>query len=902
MSEKDKKARLFLIDGMALAYRSYFAFIRNPLTNSKGENVSAVFGFTNIILNILDNEKPDYFAVVFDTKEPTFRHELYKEYKAQRAEMPQDMIDQLPRIHEVLDILQVPSISRPGFEADDIIGTLAKKAEKSNMKTVLVTGDKDFMQLVTPDTIIYNPRRSGQEPEWLDEKAIIEKIGLPPEKIIDYLSLMGDSSDNIPGVPGIGPKTAKTLLLEFGSFDNLLDNVDKVRNKRAKISLEENIELAKLSRKLIEIDCNVPVSISPDELKVGEVNKNKAVAFFSEMEFRTLTDRFAPPKPKIQKNYNLINTEAALNTLARELPKAGNFAFDTETTDVDPIKAELVGISVSFEPGTAFYIPVKGPNDLMSEDKYLDLKPVLKVLNPVFEDKTINKCAHNGKYDILVLEKHGFIINGFDFDTMLASYLLNPSLRQHNLDTLSLTHLKLKKIPTSDLIGSGSKQITMDQVPIKKVCEYACEDADVTWRLRNLFAPLLEEKNLAKLFHDVEMPLIHVLKVMEYNGVALDVKYLKGMSVELDKELKQLENNIYESGGGKFNIQSPKQLATILFERLKLPTSRKTKTGYSTDVSVLEALARQHELPRLILDYRQLAKLKSTYVDALPKLINPVTARVHTSYNQTVAATGRLSSSEPNLQNIPIRTEIGRRIRRAFITADVTHFILDADYSQIELRIMAHLSGDKTLKNSFVNDEDVHTRTAALVFHVQPEDVTPDQRRKAKEVNFGIMYGMGIYGLSQRLGISTAEADEFINTYFTSYPGVQEFMNNIVKTARENGYVTTLLNRRRYLPEINSDNRRIREFAERTAINTPIQGSAADLIKVAMINIQNKIEQKALQSKMIMQVHDELVFEVPGNELETMKALVSTEMENAISLSVPVKVEMGAAANWLEAH
>jgi len=902
MPPKNKKVRLFLIDGMALAYRSYFAFIRNPLTNSKGENVSAVYGFTNIILNILDNEKPDYFAVVFDTKEPTFRHELYKEYKAQRAEMPQDMIEQLPRIHEMLEILQIPNISKPGYEADDIIGTLARRAEKKNFETVLVTGDKDFMQLVTPNVIIYNPKRAGRESEWLDEKAIMEKIGLGPEKIIDYLSLTGDSSDNIPGVPGIGPKTTASLLQEFGSLDNLLNNIDKVKNARAKTSLAENIDLAKLSKNLIKLDCDVPVSVSPDALKVGDVDKNKAFAFFSEMEFRTLADRFAPLKPKIKRNYILVNTEEALINLAQKLGNVGSFAFDTETTDVDPIKAGLVGISVSFEFGTAYYIPVRGPVDLMSEEKFLDIKPVLKVLRPVFEDKNIKKCAHNGKYDLLVLERHGFVINGFDFDTMVASYLHNPSLRQHNLDSLSLTYLKLKKIPTSDLIGNGSKQITMDKVSIQKVYEYACEDADVTWRLRKIFEIQLKEQNLIKLFDEVEMPLINVLKVMERNGVALNVKYLADMSIELDQELVQLKSKIYELGEGEFNIQSPKQLATVLFERLKLPTARKTKTGYSTDVSVLEELARQHEFPKLILDYRQLAKLKSTYVDALPKLINPVTGRLHTSYNQTVTATGRLSSSEPNLQNIPIRTEIGRRIRRAFITADDDHVILDADYSQIELRIMAHLSGDETLKASFVNNEDVHTRTAALVFHVSPENVTPEQRRKAKEVNFGIMYGMGIYGLSQRLGISTAEAEEFIKIYFTSYPGVQEFMINIIKSAQDNGYVTTLLNRRRYLPEIKSDNRRIREFAERTAINTPIQGSAADLIKVAMIKIQNKIVQESMHAKMIMQVHDELVFEVPKNELEQMKNLVRSEMENAISLKVPIKVDMGAATNWLEAH
>ncbi|HPG40625.1 MAG TPA: DNA polymerase I [bacterium] len=902
MSQTKKKPRLFLIDGMALAYRSYFAFMRNPLTNSRGENVSVVYGFTNIILNILDREKPDYFAVVFDSKEPTFRHEMYAEYKAQRAEMPGDMIDQLPRIQQMLEILRVPKIAKPGFEADDIIGTLARMAEKESILTVIVTGDKDLMQLVSPDIIIYNPKKSGEEPEWLDEKGVQDKIGLPPNRVIDYLALTGDTSDNIPGVPGIGPKTALLLLQEFDTFENVLHNIDNVKNNRARTSLQENGELAKLSRKLVEIDCNVPVAVKPTDFVVGTPDPEQAVAFFSDMEFRTLTERFAPAKPQTVRNYILTNSEAALTELADKLAKSGSFAFDTETTDIDPIRASLVGISVSCEPGTAYYIPVRGPVDLMNEDKVLPLNKVRETLQPVFADDKVIKCAHNAKYDILVLERHGFRINGFDFDTMVASYLLNPSLRQHNLDGLSLSFLNLKKIPTSALIGSGTKQITMDQAPVAKVSEYACEDADVTWRLRGIFEPKLHDQNLYDLFRDVEMPLVDVLKIVEYNGVALDVKYLTAMSRELEGELKQLESKIYRLSGGEFNIQSPKQLAEILFERLKLPTSRKTKTGYSTDVSVLEELALQHELPAVLLDYRQLAKLKSTYVDALPKLVNPATGRVHTSYNQTVAATGRLSSSDPNLQNIPIRTEIGSRIRKAFITRDADHIILDADYSQIELRIMAHLSGDKTLRQSFVNEEDVHTRTAALVFHVNPNEVTPEQRRKAKEVNFGIMYGMGAYGLAQRLGISNGEADEFIKTYFASYPGVYEFMQNIKKTAAEKGYVTTLLNRRRYLPEINSDNRQIREFAERTAINTPIQGSAADMIKVAMLNIQKRLTAERLASKMIMQVHDELVFETPKTELEYMQRLVQQEMENALKLDVPVKVEMGQGANWLEAH
>ncbi|MBN1479077.1 DNA polymerase I [candidate division KSB1 bacterium] len=894
--------RFFLIDGMALAYRVYFAFARNPLINSKGENVSAVYGFTNTLLNILDNENPDYFAVVFDTPEPTFRHKLYAEYKAQRAEMPHDMIDQLPRLREMLDVLKIPVVEKPGFEADDIIGTYARLASEQNIETIIVSGDKDMMQLVNEHVKMLNPKGGGQDPEWLDAQAVEEKTGLPPSKIIDYLALMGDSSDNIPGVPGIGPKSALKLLQEYGSIEAVLGNIENISDKRARTALEKSPESAEMSKKLTAIQCDVPVDLPPAELKIGDVDREAAFTFFQRMQFRSLADRFAPEQPEMKREYHLIQTETELHEMIEKLTAAKKCAFDTETTHQEPMRAELVGLSFSCQDGIAYYIPVRGSQEITTETKPLDLKFVLSRLKPIFEDESILKCGHNAKYDIIILSHYDIAVKGLSFDSMVASYLLDPSLRQHNLDALALAHFNVKKIPTSRLIGSGSKQITMDMAPIEQVAEYACEDADITWRLWRLLEPQLEEKNLKKLMDKVEVPLIHVLAAMEKAGVAIDEPYMNRMSKELETELVSLEKKIYELAGVKFNINSPKQLGKVMFEDLGLPVIRKTKTGYSTDVSVLEELAKEHELPKQILEFRQFAKLKSTYVDALPKLIHPKTGRLHTSYNQTVAATGRLSSSDPNLQNIPIRTEIGRSIRAGFVAADDDHLLLDADYSQIELRIMAHLSGDQTLRDSFQNDEDVHRRTAALVFNVEPQDVTDEQRRKAKEVNFGIMYGMGAFGLSQRLGITPEEGGQFIEAYFANYPGVQKFMVDIVHQVQEKGYVTTLLNRRRYIPEIKSDNRRIRDFAERTAINTPIQGSAADLIKVAMIHVQKRMAKEGLASKMIMQVHDELVFDVVKEELPQMQHLVRQEMENAIKLDVPIKVDLGTGVNWLKAH
>lgn len=899
---KKNKKRLFLIDGMALAYRAFFAFIRQPLLNSKGENVSAVYGFTTVMLNIMDKENPDYFAVVWDTPEPTFRHKMYDLYKAQRTAMPEEMIESLPRIDQMLKVLQVPTIKKPGFEADDIMGTLAKQAEEMDLQTVLVTGDKDFMQLVTKNIIILNPKRSGAEPEWLDENGVKQKVGLAPSKIIDYLALMGDTSDNIPGVPGVGPKTAVNLLNEFGSLDDVLQNVEKISNKRARTAISENRDNAQLSRKLATIQCDVPIEQKPDELILGDMDSDDVVGFFQEMGFRTLRDRFAQKKNAVKTSYFLINEKEQFLEFLAELEKCDRFVFDSETTSVDPMRAELVGLSFSWEEGVAYYLPVKGPENLTDNTIVLPIKLVLEKLKPIFENEQIKKCAHNAKYDLLVLNQNGIFVNGLENDTMVANYLIDPSLRQHNLDSLSLSYLNFKKIPTSEIIGSGKNEITMDMVPVEKVSEYACEDADITRRLQMLLEPVLKENNLTSLLESVEVPLINVLLEMEKAGVNLDVKFLSRMSSDIEKEMVQLESKIYELAGQKFNINSPKQMSVILFDNLKLPVIRKTKTGYSTDVNVLEELAKQHDLPKEILEFRQLAKLKSTYVDALPRLINPKTKRLHTSYNQTVAATGRLSSSDPNLQNIPIRTNLGRTIRKAFIPTNSDYLIVDADYSQIELRVMAHLSKDKTLRESFQQQKDVHIKTAALVFGVELDNVTADQRRKAKEVNFGIMYGMGAFGLSQRLGISNEEADEFIKAYFASYPGVQQFMVDIVEKARENGYVTTLLNRRRNIPEINSDNRRIREFAERTAINTPIQGSAADLIKIAMINIQRRLESEKLESKMILQVHDELVFDVPKKEIDIIKELVPAEMENAIKLDVPLKVDMGVGENWLDAH
>ncbi len=908
--DQSKSKKLFLIDSMAIAYRAYFAFQRNPLITSKGENVSAVFGFLNSINKILDEQQPDYFAAVFDTAEPTFRHKLFPEYKATREKMPDEMADQIPRLKEVLATLNIPIIELPGFEADDVIGVLAKSAEAIEIETYLVSGDKDFMQLVSDLVKIYNPGKGSAPSEIIDKEAVQKKIGVPPEKIIDYLSLTGDQSDNVPGVRGIGPKNALILLKQFDHLEDIYQNINEVDSATTKKKLEAAKDDAFLSKKLVTIDITVQVPVKIENLKIRQPDKEKAFELMKELEFTSMLNRFSDDTEKEEeKKYLAITVEEQLHDFIDKLKQCDQFTLDLETTDVDPLRAKVVGMSFCWKPGEAFYIPIENINQNQNEDLFntkeftgFSLEKIKELLQPILANEQIRKCGQNIKYDLMVLKQAGITVSGVDFDTMVASYLINPSLRQHNLDMLALQYFNYQKVPTKELIGSGKKQINMTEVPLEKISFYACEDADYTQRLREIFEKKLAELELKKLFAEVELPLIHVLMEMEENGVSLDVPFLNKMSKELNHRLNEIMESIYQIAGQIFNINSPKQLSEILFEKMGLPVIKKTKTGASTDVSVLETLAKEHELPQQILEFRQLSKLKSTYVDALPKLINPKTGRLHTSYNQTVAATGRLSSSDPNLQNIPIRTEIGRQIRKAFVTVDKNHIIIDADYSQIELRIMAHLSQDKNLIQAFEEGKDVHRATAATVFDVEQEEVTDNMRRRAKEVNFGIMYGMGAYGLASRLEIPQEEAETFIANYFANYPGIQEFMNDSINTAREQGFVKTLLNRRRYLPDIHSDNRRMREFAERNAINTRIQGSAADLIKIAMINISNRFKEEKLATKMIMQVHDELVFEVPKNEMQDAEKIIRSEMEEAIKLDVPIKVDIGKGANWLEAH
>jgi len=905
----DKK-RFFIIDGSAMIYRSFFAFQRQPLINSKGEDTSAVFGSFKSLLKILDEEKPDYMVVIFDTPEPTFRHKLYPEYKATREKMPIELAEQIPRVKEMIKVLNLPIIEKPGYEADDVMGTLAKLAEKNDLATYMVTGDKDFMQLVTPHIFMYNPKRSSDDPEILDMDGVVAKMGIEPDQIINLMALTGDKSDNVPGVKGIGPKTGVTLIKEYGSIDSIYDNLDRIKGTVGN-KLKDHKENAFLSKKLVTIKTDVNVDFDLEHFQVTPPEKEKAYNFFKEIEFNSELYRFMQNSDSDESlNYQIIDTNDKFVSFIKKLQATKQFTFDLETTSIDPLLAEIIGFSFSWEKGTAYYVPISleiqnNKGDLFSEPirtEGLKLDEVLFDLKPILSDSSYKKCGQNIKYDLLALSNYDVSVSGISFDTMVASYVINPSLRQHNLDALSLEFLNFKKIPTSELIGKGKSQITMAEVPMKDVAKYACEDADVTQRLKSIFEPKLTELSLDKLFREVELPLIDVLTEMEKNGVSLDHDFLRKMSLKLDKDLNILINDIYSIAGEEFNINSTKQLSNILFNKLGLPIIKRTKTGISTDVTVLEELAKGHELPKMLLDYRQLSKLKSTYVDALPKLINPRTKRVHSSYNQTVAATGRLSSSDPNFQNIPIRTEIGREIRRAFIPIDHNHIFIDADYSQIELRIMAHLSKDETLMGSFFNDEDVHRRTAALVFNVTPDEVDQEMRRKAKEVNFGIMYGMGPYGLSNRLGITVEEAENFIDEYFGFYPMVKQYIDETIFKVKTKGYVTTLLKRRRYLPEIHSDNRRVREFAERTAVNTPIQGSAADLIKVAMINIHQRFAREKLRAKMIIQVHDELVFEVHKEESDYIKKLIIEEMENAINLSVPVKVDVGIGNNWLEAH
>jgi DNA polymerase-1 len=898
-----KTPRLFLIDGSALAYRSYFAFIRNPLINSKGENTSAVFGYTRTLLDILTQEKPEYIAVAFDTPEPTFRHERFVDYKATRQKMPDEMSAQLPRLKEVTDALGVTLIELPGFEADDVMGTLAKQAERGGLETYLVTADKDLMQLVSPCVKIYSLRKVDNQQEILDPAGVQQKFGVPPERVIDVLALMGDSSDNIPGIRGIGEKTAVKLIQDYGDLDTILAKAAEITPKGVADKILANIDMARLSQELATIHTDVPLPYSPTDLTPRPRDAARLTALFQDLEFGSLAKQVAAHTQADHQGYQLIRSRAQFDGLCQTLPTLGRLAIDTETTDLDPLKAELLCVSLAWVPGEAYCVPLQFPEQGQPDDG----DHVLKRLKPILENPAIFKCGQNIKYDMLVLSRHGIELQGVEFDTMVASYVVNPSGRQHNLDALALEYLHIKKIPITDLIGSGKGQRNMREVPLEDMARYACEDADVTWRLRDLLEAKLKETATWDLFQRVEIPLITVLKEMEQAGVCLDVPLLRQMSQEMDRQLLKLTQEIYDLAGEVFNINSTQQLGRILFERLEIQKVqgvkrvRKTKTGYSTDVAALEQF-KGHPLVGKILEYRQLAKLKSTYIDALPQLVNPSTGRVHTSYNQTVAATGRLSSSDPNLQNIPARTELGREIRKAFIAETDDRCLLSADYSQIELRILAHLSQDATLIESFRSGEDVHRRTASKIFGIAPEEVTPEQRARAKTINFGVIYGMGPLRLAREIDISLEEAKRFIEAYFATYPGVHQYTVESVNKARERGYATTLLGRRRYLPELFSDNPGMRVAAEYMAVNTPVQGSSADLIKLAMINIHSRLRREQLSAQMLLQVHDELVFEVPLAELDAVKPLVVAEMERAVQLDVPVKVDVGAGRNWFEAH
>lgn len=924
--------KLFLIDAYALIYRSYFAFIRNPRFNSKGMNTSAMLGFANTLVQLLENEKPEYIGVVFDMSKPTFRHEMFPEYKANRQEMPEELRKAIPYIRKMIEGFRIPIIEKEGYEADDIIGTLAVKAAEKGFQTFMMTPDKDYAQLVNDAVFMYKPGKSGNDHEIWGVEEVKKNFELEsPRLVIDLLGLMGDSSDNIPGCPGIGPKGAVKLISEFGDIDGIYKNLDKIKGKQQE-NLRDFEQQVRLSKELATIMLDVPVSFEPEKLRMEDPDHPALKLLFEELEFRTLAERLqlkkavgkssdqavqgtlfgmeAPiaavsgsPEEKQMANlgttphqYYLVENEMQRASLRAELSVQKEFCFDTETTGLDPHSAELVCISFAFRSHEAWCVPI--PPERKEAEK------IVAEFREVFGDPSILKTGQNIKYDLLMLRQYGVEIRGEMFDTMLAHYLLQPEWK-HNLDYLCEAYLGYRKIPTENLIGArGKNQITMRAVERETLRDYACEDADLTLQLKHFLAPLLAENGLEKLFHDLEMPLVPVLADMEFTGVRLDPRALHEYAGELRRQIIILGEEIIALAGVEFNVSSPKQLGEVLFERLKIdPNARLTKTKqYSTNEEVLTQLKERHPIVEKVLDYRGLKKLLNTYVETLPILINPRTGRIHTSYNQAVTATGRLSSNNPNLQNIPIRDENGREIRRAFIPSDGEHLFLSADYSQIELRIMAALSEDPQMMEAFAHHQDIHALTAAKIYKIPVEEVTSDMRRKAKTANFGIIYGISVFGLSQRLNIPRSEAKELIDGYFENFPRVKKYMDQSIEMARKEGFVQTIMGRRRYLSDINSNNQVVRGMAERNAINTPIQGSAADIIKAAMINIHREFVQNGLQSRMVLQVHDELNFDVDKAELEQVQHIVKKEMENAVRLSVPLTVEIKAADNWLDAH
>lgn len=912
MSEK-----LFLIDGSALYYRSYFAFIRNPLINSKGENTSATFGFLNTMIKILDEERPEYVAIIFDTSKPTFRHEVFPDYKATREKMPDDMRAQYPRMVDTLKKLNFTLIDKDGYEADDIIGMLASSYGDKDLEVYIVSGDKDMAQLVNKNVFLYAVGKGGSGPEIMNSKKVIEKYGVKPEQIIDWLALMGDTSDNIPGVPKVGGKTAAKLLDEYGSIAGIYEKLDAMKQSALKDNLANNKKQAFMSQDLTTIKLDVPMDVALDDIRFKIWDMDVVSQVLKELEFPSLFNRmlalteqtdFTPADISAFDNskvkYTLLEDKKSFDLFVTQLKKQKHFVFDLETDSLDNLTAGIAGIAFSWKANEAFYLPVNHSDIKLSE------REILVALNPVFSNPRIKKSGQNIKYDISVLEQHGVKVQGVYFDTMIASYVLDPSSRQHGLDYLAEKYLAYKMIPISELIGKGKDEKLMTDLAARDVLPYAAEDADIALRMTHILEDKLKEHGLQKLLFELEMPLMEVLQKVEDNGIKIDLDLLKKLSHEITEEIEQMVKEIYEFAGQEFKISSPQQLGQIMFEEkmiheeLGIRKPKKTKTGQiSTSEETLERYS-DHPIIAKVLNFRKLTKLKNTYVDALPDMVNKKTGKVHSSFSQVVAATGRLSSNNPNLQNIPIRSELGKEIRRAFIASREDYSILSADYSQIELRIMAHLSGDDTLIKGFQQgDTDIHAVTASLVFNIALDEVTADQRRKAKEINFGIMYGMNKWGLSNRLHITPDEAELFIANYFATYPNIQLFMRQAIAQANEQGYVETMMGRRRYLPEIKSKNRNIREFAERMAINTPIQGSAADLIKKAMIDMQNFIdEQRDCPAHMLLTVHDELVFEVENNYIRDFSKEVELIMAGAMPLKVPVVVESGYGDNWLEAH
>lgn len=931
------RPRLYLVDGYALIYRAFFAFISKPLISSRGENTSAAWGVTKFLLKIIEEHDPDYFGVVFDAG-TSERHEIYPDYKATREKMPTELEASLPRVRDIIDAFHIPVLELPGYEADDVIGTLARKAGEVGVETVIVSGDKDFYQLIKDGVCLLNPGRGGPaavDEEWVDVNNAHERLGVPPERVVDYLGLIGDSSDNVPGVPGIGPKTAIQLIEKFGPVEEIVRRAEEIPGKRPREALLANAPQALLSKQLVTIRTDLPIELDLDSLRRQEPDRDRLRELFLSLEFNSLVRDYAAPQPsetRREVSYRLLQSPAEVAELVERIRSLGRMALDTETTTSDPIRSDLVGISIALQPGEAYYLPFGhvrraanaaedarqtvhasggggrgGEPSLFSqplEEPSLNLPPILsdelQALVEVLEDPGIAKVGQNLKYDLLVLRRAGIQLRGLDFDTMVASYLLDPGRREHSLDGLALQHLDHRTISYEELLGKGKNQVTFAEVELERCRDYACEDADIALQLAELFAPQLHELKLEDLFRRIEMPLVEVLAEMEWAGIRIDEEFFEELRVKLASQLAVLEQRIHEVAGTTFNINSNPQLREILFERLKLPVIRRTKTGPSTDASVLEALAAQgYELPILLMEYRQLDKLQSTYVTALPRQVNPETGRLHTSFNQTVAATGRLSSADPNLQNIPIRTEVGAEIRRGFIPAE-GHVFVSADYSQIELRILAHYSGDPAFVDAFRRGEDIHRQTAALIFGVEPEQVTREMRDRAKTVNFAVIYGIGSFSLSQQLGVSNAEGREFIDRYFERFPGVRKYLDSQIELARQQGYVQTLTGRRRYIPEISSRNYNIRSFGERVATNAPIQGTAADLIKMAMIEIHRAFREEGVPARMLLQVHDELLVEAERGAEERTLEILRERMESAAELSVPLRVETGVGMNWLE--